>query len=303
VKALVVGYGSIGSRHARLLKELGCETAVVSSRKVDTSNRYPSVSTALESERPDYVVVANKTSEHVKTITELIRLGFSGIVLVEKPIFHTCLEISRHHFKKILVAYNLRFHPIIQKLYAVLSNKKILSAQVYVGQYLPDWRPQADYRNSYSASAREGGGVLRDLSHELDYVNWLVGGWERMTALGGHFSRLEITSDDIFAILMVAQKCPVVTIQMNYLERETRRLININTDDLSIEADLVKCTLKINDDIDKMEIDRDHTYRSMHKAVLSGESNVLCSLEEGLEVMDMIRAAEQSVQQKTWVLR
>jgi len=303
MKALVVGYGSIGSRHARLLKELRCETAVVSSRKIDISNRYPSVSTAFESERPDYVVIANKTNQHYDTVSELIRLGFNGIVLVEKPIYHACLEIPQHKFKKIFVAYNLRFHPIIQKLYAVLKNEKILSAQVYVGQYLPDWRPQTDYRNSYSASALEGGGVLRDLSHELDYINWIIGGWERMTALGGHYSHLEISSDDIFVIMMTTRKCPVVTVQMNYLDRETRRLIFINTDDYSIAADLVNCTLTINGNLEKMEIDRDHTYRSMHKAVLNEEYSMLCSFEEGMVVMGMIQAAEQSVQQKTWVSR
>lgn len=303
MKALVVGYGSIGARHARLLKELGCETAVVSSRQVDTSNRYTSLLTALESERPDYVVIANKTSQHVETISELIRLGFNGIVLVEKPIFHICLEISRHHFKKILVAYNLRFHPIIRKLYDVLKNEKILSAQIYVGQYLPDWRPWTDYRTTYSANALEGGGVLRDLSHELDYINWIIGGWERMTALGGHYSHLEITSDDIFAIMMTTRKCPVVIVQMNYFERETRRLIFINTDTYSIEADLVNCTIKINGKTEKMEIDKDHTYRAMHKAILNEEYSMLCSFEEGMEVVGMIQTAEQSAQQKTWVAR
>jgi predicted dehydrogenase len=276
---------------------------VVSSRQVGATVAYTTVSTALESERPDYVIIANKTSQHVETVRELIRLGFNGIVLVEKPIFHTCLEIPRHNFEKIFVAYNLRFHPIIQKLYAILENKKILSAQVYVGQYLSDWRPQTDYKNSYSASAREGGGVLRDLSHELDYINWIIGGWERMTALGGHYSHLEITSDDIFAIMMTTRKCPVVTIQMNYLERETQRLININTDDYSIEADLVNSTLTINGKVEKIELDKDQTYRSMHKAVLNEEYDMLCSFEEGMEVVGMIQAAEQSVQQKTWVLR
>jgi len=124
-----------------------------------------------------------------------------------------------------------------------------------------------------------------------------------MTALGGHYSNLEITSDDTYSIMMVTRRCPMVTIHLNYLEREIRRLININTDNLSIEADLVKCTIKINDKIEKIEIDQDHTYRSMHKAILNEEYSMLCSFDEGVEVMCMIRAAERSVQQKAWVLR
>lgn len=303
MKTLIVGYGSIGSRHERLLRELGCQTAVVSSRNIEISNLYTSVPEALDAIRPDYVIIANKTNQHSETLRELIQKGFNGIVLVEKPVYHTFIEMPRHNFKNIFVAYNLRLHPIIQRLSNFIANERVLSTHVSVGQYLPDWRSGTDYRKIYSANAQEGGGVLRDLSHELDYVNWLLGGWERMAALGGHYSRLEITSDDIYAILMVARKCPVVTIQMNYLEKEPRRSININTDDHSVEADLIKCTIKINGTIDTMTIDKDQTYRSMHKAVLSENFDGLCSFEEGLEVVGMIQAAEQSMMQKAWVVR
>ena len=87
MKTLVVGYGSIGSRHARLLTSLGCEVAVVSSRDIDHPVRYRTLADAL-SWKPDYVVIANRTSQHYQTLKELAASGFTGTVLVEKPLFH-----------------------------------------------------------------------------------------------------------------------------------------------------------------------------------------------------------------------
>ncbi len=302
MKALVVGHGSIGSRHARLLKELGCEVAVVSSQDVDFPLRYRTLADAL-SGRPDYVVIANSTSQHYQTLTELATLGFKGTVLVEKPLFHEEKDLPHQEFKRAFVGYNLRFHPVLQKLRTILQNEKLISVQAYVGQYLPAWRPGSDYRTSYSADISAGGGVLRDLSHELDYLNWLLGGWEQLTARGGHYSNLEINSDDAWVIMMTTAACPLVSVQMNYLDRLTRRRVLINTDDHTIEADLVQGSIMIDDKIEKMEIERDLTYREQHRAVLDKKVDALCTLQEGMEVMRMIHAIERSARQKEWVSR
>ena len=192
---------------------------------------------------------------------------------------------------------------MIEKLRDVLTGEKLLSVQVYVGQYLPTWRPGTDYRDSYSASKALGGGALRDLSHELDYLNWLLGGWERLVALGGQMSHLEIDSDDLYALMMQTKRCPVVTVQLNYLDRVARREIIINTDKATIKVDLIQGTLQINDQTERVQIERDTTYRAQHQAVISGEEGQLCSLLEGLDVMRMIQAAEKSEHQKVWITK
>jgi predicted dehydrogenase len=303
VKALIIGYGSIGARHARLLAELGCRTAVVSSREVDFPVTYHNLAEAITAELPDYVVIANPTNQHHSTLLMLAQLGYTGTVLVEKPVFNRYMVVQSQIFKEVFVAYNLRFHPIIQRLKALLEGERILSVQAYVGQYLPDWRPTSDYRASYSASAEQGGGALRDLSHELDYLTWMLGGWERVSALGGHFSSLEITSDDVFALLLVTPACPIVTLQLNYLDRLARRFILINTSDHTYEADLNKGTITIDHDIESFITERDDTYRSMHDAILSGNRKSLCSLDEGLRTLQLIEAAELSARHGEWIER
>ena len=302
-RALVIGYGSIGARHARLLSELGCHTAVVSKREIDFPEAYTRLEDALEVEQPDYVVIANETSQHNASLTALAQLGYAGTVLVEKPLFNKWIALPSLPFLNVFVAYNLRFHPIIQRLKTLLEGEEILSVQAYVGQYLPDWRPASDYRTSYSASAEQGGGVLRDLSHELDYLSWMLGKWERVSALGGHLSALEITSDDIFALMLVTPTCPIVMLQLNYLDRLARRTLLINTSKHTIEADLIKGAITIDRDCESILVGRDDTYRAMHEAILSGSTNGLCSLDEGGEILRLIEATESAAKHGKWVKR
>ncbi len=301
--ALVIGYGSIGARHARLLTELGCRTGVVSARQMDFPIAYSNLADALATERPEYVVIANSTNEHHNALSALARLGYAGIVLVEKPLFSCSMVVPAHTFREAFVAYNLRFHPVIQRLKTLLEGERILSVQAYVGQYLPDWRPASDYRASYSARADRGGGALRDLSHELDYLTWMLGGWQRVSALGGHFSSLEITSDDIFALMLVTPSCPVVTLQLNYLDRLARRTVLVNTSRHTIEADLIKGTITVDRDIESFTTERDYTYREMHKSILSGRSETICSLAEGTETLWLIEAAERAAKHGEWIGR
>ncbi len=303
MKALVIGYGSIGARHARLLAELGCATAVVSRRQVDFPIVYPDLVSALSGHRPDYVVVANSTNQHHETVRELASAGFDGSVLVEKPLFDHCQPIPAAGFARFFVAYNLRFHPVIQRLREILAGEKLLSVQTYVGQYLPDWRPGTDYRQSYSASAAYGGGALRDLSHELDYLGWLCGDWTALTALGGHVSALEIDSDDLFVLLMQSERCPVVTIQVSYLDRVARRRIVINTQEHTIEADVLNGTLAINGVTESLVVERDQTYREMHQAMLSEDFANLCTAEAALATLQLIESAESANRERKWVTR
>lgn len=303
MRALVVGYGSIGARHARLLEGLEVATAVVSNRAESHPRTYPALEPALHDHRPDYVVIANTTAQHLNTLTALARSGFSGTVLVEKPLFSMPAPIPKHRFERAYVGYNLRFHPLLIALGAALGSDKPIAINAYVGQYLPDWRPGTDYRNGYSAKTAEGGGALRDLSHELDYIHVLAGPWVTATARGGHFSPLEIDSDDVFALLLQTDRCPLVCVQMSYLDRVPRRQVVINTEDQTLSADFIHGTLTINGNVRHYDCGRDDTYLAMHRAVISSDDSRLCSLETACLTQSLIAAAEQSMRSRIWITR
>jgi predicted dehydrogenase len=297
-RALVIGYGSIGRRHARILAEMGCEISLVSRRPTKDFACFSDIRGAVREVGPEYAVVANETSAHAAAVTALAEAGFAGKLLIEKPLGG---DIKPRGFSLCAVAYNLRFHPALSRLAEALADENIVAMQVYCGQYLPDWRPGTDYRQSYSADPVRGGGVLRDLSHELDYMLWLGGACRRIAAIGGRFGALEIASDDCWALLLELERCRCATLQVNYLDRPGRRQVVVNTVDHTYVLDFAQAALTRDGVAQKFAVERDDTYRAQHRAMLAGDTSGLCSLEEGERVTRLIAAAQRAASEHAWV--
>jgi len=292
MNVLIIGYGSIGARHNEILSGLGCCVSILSKRNIKADRSYVRLQDAMNKENPDYIIIANKTSEHYSSLIELIKWGFNGNILIEKPLFHEVMIIP--NCNNVFVGYNMRFNPLLQRLKQELSDQNIISAQAYVGQHLPQWRPNMDYRESYSAQKSQGGGVLRDLSHELDYLNWLFGGWKSLSAIGGHFSDLEIDSDDAFSLMIKMKNCPIVSLQLNYLDRVARRSLLINTNNHVFQIDFINKTFQKDNEVEVFDFDRNFSYIKQHQAILENNSDFLCNIDDGNEVLKLIQAAEQT---------
>jgi len=302
-KALIIGYGSIGQRHAEVLSEMGLDLAVISQHAQEISfPLFTSLQKALSLFKPDYVVVANRTSEHIETLNRLDSLDFKGICLVEKPLSTNPLPTNWAPSFQIKVGYVLRFHPLIQKAMQILKGKRLLSIHSYVGQYLPNWRPNTDYRTCYSAIKEQGGGALRDLSHELDYISLLAGAWEKVSALGGHFSDLEINTDDVYGLLLKSKHCSVVLCQLNYLDHNLRRDCSIQYDGGTLYLNLIENKIIHNTIESSVELERNDIFKNMHKSILSEkEESCACSFKEAIQTVELINAAEKSVEKGTWI--
>lgn len=302
-RALVIGNGSIGRRHARLLAQAGCDVAVVTRRPGEGQRCHADIAEGLAAEQPDYVVIANETARHHEALAALTTYGYAGIVLIEKPLFDKPRAVPRHGFRHAAVAYNLRFHPVLMELARRLDGHRVLSVEAYVGQWLPDWRPGTDYRTSYSADPARGGGVLRDLSHELDTIAWLFGPWSRVAALGGKCSDLEIATDDLWTVLIEMESGAAVTLQLNYLDRPGRRRMLVITSQSTFVADLSAGTLTENGATAEFKVARDHTYEAEHGAMIAGGAGRPCSLEEGLDVLATVAAIERAAASRSFVTR
>ena len=304
MRILVIGYGSIGARHASLLEEDGHQVDVLTQSSHCPHATLKDLSAAQTLEYQG-VLVATATSGHGKTLEDVREAGFICPVLIEKPLFDRPTLLPPYSPEKVHVAYNLRFHPVWTQVRKHLAGRTIYSINAYVGQYLPEWRPGRDYRQIYSADKNQGGGALRDLSHELDYVQWLAGPWKRVSAIGGHFSSLEITSDDVFGLLLETARCPMVLLQMNYLDRHPggRRELIINAEEVTLKIDFRNLALTINGEkLEYFQVGRNQTYVSQMRAWLGGHSGDLCSYEEGLETVKLIAAAEEAAQGHKWVV-
>lgn len=303
MKGLVIGFGSIGQRHARIMAELGINVAVVSRRDILHSPAFSSTPEALAEFAPDYVVVASRTHEHRDDIKILKECGFTGQLLIEKPLYEQSYNSPDASFANAKIAYNLRFHPALQLFRDIISERAVYAVHAYTGSYLPDWRAGTDYRQSYSAKQDMGGGVLRDLSHEIDFLLWTFGPWTRATAIGGHFSNLEIDADDVFSILFETAQAPLVSLQLNYLDTTPSRKVLALTDQGSVRLDLIAGSVETIAGTEQFSIRTDDTYRRQHQAMIKDDPSFICSFEEGLGVMHMIDASIAAAKTGLWVSR
>lgn len=295
--AVVAGLGSIGTRHARILAELGVVVTTASRRG---GGDHRSIGEALSCGQVDYVVIATETARHIDALRELAEAGFRGTVLVEKPLLARPEPLPSFPFAKLFVAYNLRFHPVMAALARRIEGRSAITVSAYVGQDIRDWRPGRDHRHTASSTVAAGGGVLRDLSHELDYLLWLFGPWQRVAALGGASGARDLQVDDHVSLLLEMARARVVQVHLDYLDRAGLRRIRINLADETIEADLVGGNLIVNGTATPYTSERDTSYRAMHQAALNGVGP-LCSLAEGVAVVDLIDASERALNSKSWV--
>lgn len=299
---LIVGFGSIGQRHTKNFKSLGSDVSVVSRRQLQLDVPvFTDLNEAFKNKNFDVVFICTETSEHQKNLNDLLKLNFKNQIIVEKPLFDlTEVQSEIYANLNIRVSYNLRFHPLLQKLKSELTAEKILSSHIYVGQYLPSWRPTADYRTSYSAQSERGGGVLLDLSHELDFSMWLFGKPLGVFCRGGHWSELEINSMDTCGLIVEFQNCPMATIQLNYTDRMTQRFLIVNTNSSTFKIDFIqKQFWKNNQLITLPEISND-TYIQMCRNILEQNSSELTTYQDALLLTQMMSGSMTSIQNKTW---
>ncbi len=290
---LIIGFGSIGKRHAHLFESLGAQVQIVTSQLINSFPSYFSIAKAFETKIPDIVIVSVETIRHLKVLDELIELNYQGVVCVEKPLAEKVFKFS-HSFSNLVVLYNLRFSPLLKILKNRLASEKVISASIYCGQYLPDWRKDRDYRSTYSASKTQGGGVLLDLSHELDYLIWLLGEPTSLLAHGGKLSDLEIDSGDVYSLIGSTSKCKHFLLHLNYLDRVPRREISVQTKEHTYFVDLISGTLKCDAQILKSGELIKSTYEQQASNMLNFAFEEFCSEQEANQVLNLIERVESN---------
>lgn len=299
LRALVVGQGSIGRRHARLLAESGGTVALVSAH---AAGAFRTIADVPELESFDYAVIANDTASHESALVGLAAHKFAGRILVEKPLFaQVPAKLPPVAAERVRVGYNLRLNPVVESLRGTLLGRKIVAVRMHVGQYLPDWRPGTDFQSSASAKLHHGGGALRDLSHELDLMQHLFGGWRRLVALRPPLATLHIETDEAWSILFELTSGAAVTLTLNYHDQPAERRCVVTTDAGTVSADLIKGVVREGADERRFDVARDDTYRRLHRRMLDKDDAILCTLEQGLAVVETIAAIERSSAERTWV--
>jgi predicted dehydrogenase len=241
VKFLIAGLGSIGRRHLHNLLALGERDILLyrthHSSLPDDELADFQTETSLEAalaHQPDAVIVSNPTALHLQVAILAARLGCH--LLLEKPVSHTLEGIAelrtavQESGSRVLVGYQFRFHPGLQKAANLLQAGAIgrpLSARAHWGEYLPGWHPWEDYRQGYSAQSSLGGGVILTLSHPLDYLRWLLGDVQAVWAFSGKQGELELDVEDCAEIGLQFGRGVLATVHLDYNQRPSKHDLEI----------------------------------------------------------------------------
>ena len=276
MKVLMMGLGGIGQRHLRNLRTIMGMDAEIGGfdprstppvlteqlqveEGINLKEKYNlRIFTDLEealAQKPEVAFICNPTSLHIPTA---IRAAQEGCHLfIEKPLSHNLQQVDElinlveSRNLKAVVGYQMRFHPCLQRLHALVQERKIgrvLSVRAEIGEYLPGWHTYEDYRLMYASRRDLGGGVILSQIHEMDYLYWVFGLPRRLYALGGHLSHLEVDVEDTVDILMECflDKHPVpINLHEDYIQRPPNRHCEVIGDEGKIFVDLTALTVEV----------------------------------------------------------
>ena len=254
MKIVLIGLGSIGQRHLRNLLQLGYKQVTVVSRagilpeEFASLNVFSTLNEALASSTFDAAIICTPTAFHTQSLVSLLQSKVPNIY-IEKPVAHNweqlnnVVTLASGYSNNIVVGYDLHFDLGLQKVKQWINEGtigRVISANAQVGQYLPDWRPNQDYRQGMSAKKETGGGVMLDLVHEFDYLLWLVGSASHISAHYTNSAALEIETEDVADVLLKFESGAAGTIHLDYLQPKLVRNCLLTGTKCSIYWNLVE---------------------------------------------------------------
>ena len=318
MKFLICGLGSIGRRHLRNLRQLGEEDIILYRTRQSTLpdeelaayGTFTDLPEAL-AQKPDGVIISNPSALHIPVAREAAKA--CAHLLIEKPVSHNLegiaelAEVLKQQGRRALVGFHFRQHPVLREIKAELESGtlgKPLSATAHWGEYLPGWHPYEDYRKAYAGRADLGGGVTLTLSHPSDYLRWLLGEVEAVSATLSKLSELEIDVEDNAEITLQFADGAIGQVHLDYYQRPARHTLEIRCAEGSIAWDNSTGTARVyqasTDSWREFTLPEGFERNDLFLAemrhfieVIKGETPV-CTLEDGAAALQIAMCASHS---------
>ena len=313
----IVGLGSIGRRHLRLISEIRPDIKIIVVRSGHGSacdeekmavKVTDSIGDAIK-EGIQAAIISSPATLHLKQSLELAKNGIH--LLIEKPISHTSdrvkelLKIVNENRITTMVGYVLRYDLGAIKFKNWLDNKikgKILHARIECGSYLPDWRPDQDYRKTVSALSELGGGVLLELSHEVDYLYWFFGKPKDVQAQIRNSGTLDINVEDQVDLLMTSEQGYCISVQIDFNRRHVERKCKVLTTEGELIWDAVNKNVTwkgVNKEQFKYEYnnERNSIYRKQLEVFfdcIENDNDPIVTVKDGINVISLIDAVRNA---------
>lgn len=323
MKTLIAGFGSIGRRHLRNLRTLGEKDILLYRTRQSTLPEDEIAGLTVEtdiqaalSHKPDAVIISNPTALHLDVAIPAAKAGCH--IFLEKPISHDLQRVDeladavKSSGSKVVVGFQLRFHPGLRKVKQLLSVGAIGTAYSFRanwGEYLPNWHPWEDYRKSYSARSDLGGGVVLTLCHPFDYLRWLLGEVEELGGVTNRSGALDLEVEDSAEIILKMKQGAVGTLHLDYLQQPVDHHLEILGSEGTIlwrnEDGLVKLfqqktasweefTAPIGFERNDMFLEEMQNFLD----VVGGKAAPFCSLEDGIGALKLAIAVHTSAKDK-----
>lgn len=312
----IVGFGSIGQKHTSLLLEKFPNVNVL----VVTSQRNPSnfrthknltFCNSLEhlaDFEPDFCIIARSAGERLE-LTQNLQLPRTTI-LFEKPVASrlsdafAIREIFENSKYGAYIAYNLRFCKAITYVNELITEDaigKLLAVHCSVGQDLVQWRPDRDVNETVSLSKKDGGGVLRELSHELDYLYFLLGPCE---LIGGLLGKQKYTNSEVEDTAMVhlvykrGSSQIATSVNLDFIRKDPFRLCQFIGEKGTVKWDLLRGEVVLTNDLADEQVlfsdaaDVSKSYQKMFESLISGEVEKFSTINDAIEHLSVIEEIE-----------
>lgn len=287
MRIIFFGLGSIGQRHARLLHQSGghelyaLRTHQSDAPRPDFPVQELKSWDQVDALKPQVAFITNPTSMHIATAIECAKRGMA--LFMEKPLggseegLDALLDIIWKKKLPTYVAYVLRFHPVVLELKDMLAHKPCASLSLEAESFLPTWRPGRDHKKSYSSRRELGGGIVFDLSHEIDAVEFLLGPVERIEGECRRRGNVTVDAEDCADMHIQASK-GFASVHLSYLSHLNQRRIIAYLADQTVVADLLAnelCVYQNNAMAKKtsLSIERDQLFKRQLDYFLANVSN------------------------------
>jgi len=246
----IIGLGSIGNKHYEYLSKFKFITLtyIQNSNLKIIDNKNTKLISSIKVNEFDAIYICTPTSTHLRFLKKLVK--FSNNFVIEKP-----LDISISGLNKILnintninlyTAYVLQQKRSMKTIKKIINNNfnKILSVEIKCFSYLPNWRSNKDYLNSHTAKKKLSGGIIYELSHEINYALFLFGFPTSLISKTYTTNTIKIKDDHAIVIFNYVNKFNL-KIELSISSKKEERTCSVFCNNKFIHFDLLKDKINV----------------------------------------------------------
>ena len=313
-RVLVVGLGSIGRRHARLLStrpdvELLVCDPVADHREAARAwcrHEFTAYEQALAA-RPDIVVVCTPNPLHVPMGRAALAAGAD--LLVEKPLSDTLntarelVDEAGRQQRLLHVGYMLRWDLGLRRLKEIVEQGGIgqpVGGRAMVGTYITLLSAKTTYRGC------DANGLVLDYTHLIDYTRWFFGEVKQVAATSATIGNRALRPEpNVFQMLLTMRSGALVQIHLDYVQHPERHTFEIHGDSGTLHYDFLTGEIRHYPDgrehrwnsldVEPFHTRRDDLFLTEHEHVIAARRGGLVPLVSGSDGIAALEVAEAAI--------